>query len=469
MATLPARASGPTSIDFSANPYRTILKLATPTVIAMLSQSVVNEVDLIFFRMLPAPEDSNAQAALMPSLILVWLFGGSLSAISVGTQALTARRVAEGDRDGAAAVLANAVVFCLIAAPIFTLLAYVALPTVLGKQLTGGAYELGIGYSRWRLLGIFSMAVTFGLKGFFDGIGRTHVHFWAAVVMNVFNVLFCWLFIFGNLGAPRMGASGAGLSALLSTLIGLAIMFAFTFATRDEFTFLRKGVLSRSLLWGILKLSIPAALATAVMMGGFQLLLAIVGKLDRMDPHASGESVNGAASNLVIGVLKLTFTACIAFGTSTATLVAQSLGAKRPADAERFGWASVKLGILIFGVVGICEGILFTRPIVDFISDSPHVREATMMPMRLMGIITPVLAVGMIVSEALFGAGAPRFVAVVQFILIFLVLLPLAYLLALAVGLKLLGVWLACCIYVLCAAAAMTLKFKKGDWKSIQL
>ena len=41
----------------------------------------------------------------MPSLILVWLFGGSLSAISVGTQALTARRVAEGDRDGAAAVL----------------------------------------------------------------------------------------------------------------------------------------------------------------------------------------------------------------------------------------------------------------------------------------------------------------------------------------------------------------------------
>ena len=56
---------------------------SAPTVLAMLSQSVVNEIDVIYFSHLPCPESSNGQAALLPSLILTWLFGGSLSAISV--------------------------------------------------------------------------------------------------------------------------------------------------------------------------------------------------------------------------------------------------------------------------------------------------------------------------------------------------------------------------------------------------
>src|ERR1043165_2778228 len=88
----------------SGPPYRTILRLALPTVIAMLSQSIVNEIDVFFFTRLPHPEDSNAQAALLPSLLMVWLFGGSLSAISVGTQAFTARRYAERNYDAAGAV-----------------------------------------------------------------------------------------------------------------------------------------------------------------------------------------------------------------------------------------------------------------------------------------------------------------------------------------------------------------------------
>src|ERR1700689_2401544 len=94
--------------------YRAILRLALPTVLAMLAQSIVNEIDVVYFSHLPCPESSNGQAALLPSLILVWLFGGSLSAVSVGTQALVARRYAEGRREAAGAVLANAALFCAV-------------------------------------------------------------------------------------------------------------------------------------------------------------------------------------------------------------------------------------------------------------------------------------------------------------------------------------------------------------------
>src|SRR3981081_2110945 len=114
----PAKALGATR-------YKAILRLALPTVLAMLSQSIVNEIDVVYFSHLPCPESSNGQAggrpALLPSLILTWLFGGSLSAISVGTQALVARRYAEGDRRGAGAVLANATFFCVVAGAVFSI------------------------------------------------------------------------------------------------------------------------------------------------------------------------------------------------------------------------------------------------------------------------------------------------------------------------------------------------------------
>src|SRR5450432_1920235 len=129
-------ATSDNTIDFGASRVKTILKLALPTVGAMLLQSVVNEVDVIFFKHLPDPADaSNAQAALFPSLVIVWLFGGSLGAISVGTQALTARRYAEKNRDAAGAVLANAVWFTLIGGVFTSLIAAFAIPMMLRSMI----------------------------------------------------------------------------------------------------------------------------------------------------------------------------------------------------------------------------------------------------------------------------------------------------------------------------------------------
>jgi putative MATE family efflux protein len=458
----------------SGPPYRTILKLALPTVVAMLSQSVVNEIDVFFFSKLPHPEDSNAQAALLPSLLLVWLFGGSLSAISVGTQALTARRYAERQYERAGAVLFNASFFCLVAGFVFMLVGFATVDSLLGLILkVPQAHEIASSYSRWRLLGIISMSGTMALKAFFDGIGKTWVHLVSAVAMNICNVLMCWLCIFGRpeIGIPRMGAPGAGFAAFVATWIGLLIMIVYATRERKRFDFLRWSNLSKSLTWDVLKLSIPAGLATVVMMVGFGLFAQVAGKLDAMEAAETGigEAVNGAATTDIVAILKLTFTACIAFGTATATLVAQSLAAKRPEDADRFGWASVRLGLMIFGAVGLIEGVLFTHQIVHFISHSHAVQHAAMMPMRMMGIITPIIAVAMILSEALFGAGNTKFVAAAQLCLVFGLLVPMAWLLGIKMEIGLNGMWTAAAMYCTSAAVVMTLKFRGGAWKKIVL
>ena len=460
----------------SGPPYRTILRLAMPTVIAMLSQSLVNEIDVFFFSRLPHPEDSNAQAALLPSLLLVWLFGGSLSAISVGTQAYTARRYAERRYEAAGAVLANAAWFCLVGGIGLSILGFLTIERLLHVMLpVPESHAIALSYSKWRLLGVISMGMTMAFKAFFDGIGKTWVHLVSALVMNVFNVAFCWVFIFGNaaLGVRAMGAPGAGFAAFVATWIGLLIMIFFALRERMKFPFLRWSLLSRSLTWDILKLSIPAALATIVMMVGFGLFTKVAGRLDAAEAllHAVGEreAVNGAATTDIVAILKLTFTACLAFGTATATLVAQSLAAKRPEDASRFGWASVRLGVVLFGVVGLLEGVIFTPQIVQFISHSEGVRAAAIVPMRMMGIVTPIIAVAMILSEALFGAGNTKFVAAAQFFMVFFVLVPLAWVLGITTNTGLSGMWLAAVAYSITACIVMTLKFRGGAWKLIKL
>ncbi len=456
------------------NRYKVILRLAMPTVIAMLSQSVVNEVDVLFFAHLPQPESSNAQAALLPSLLLVWLFGGSLGAISVGTQALVARRYAERDYEAAGAVLSNAVWFSLLVGGLLTVISLLALPSIVSAMTDVPAKaEIMMSYTRLRMFGIISMGMTMGVKAFFDGLGKTHVHLVSALVMNAFNILFCWMFIFGHLGAPRMGAAGAGLGAVSATWIGLAIMLLYGWGERAQFRPIRWSNISRRLTWDILRLSIPGAGAIVAMGLGFALFQKAADKLDAAATLASGgamtEAVNSAATTDIVAILKLTFTACLGFGTATATLVGQALGAKKPDEAEKYGWASVRLGVILFGVVGLCEGVFFTPQLVAFITHSDAVRAAAMTPMRVMGIVTPVIAVAMILSEALFGAGNPKFVAVAQGILVFGWLVPGAYLLGVVLHLGLLGIWLSACIYAALAAVTMSAKFRQGAWKHIKL
>lgn len=460
---------------------RVILKLALPTVFAMLTQSAVNEVDIIFFSRLPCPESSTAQAALLPSLILLWMFGGSLSAISVGTQAIAARRFAEGKSVDAGAVLVNSWICSLLAGVVFTGFGYLVMPLALNALIRVPEVRAAAeGYLNWRLLGITSMAATFSFKAFFDGIGKTHVHMVASVVMNVMNVVLCIALVFGSWGAPRLGMTGAGLAGAASSWVGLLIMVAWAALPYYRKHFgpfdLRRVV--RGLMTDILRLSVPSAVATVAVMSGFALFSGIVSHLDSVShavvlnsdcPGGHVEAVNGAATALIVGILKLTFTACLAFGTSTATLVSQSLGAGKPEQAVRFGWVSVRLGLVIFGVVGLLEGVFLTKPLLHFVTQSPAVYEAALLPMRMMGLCTPLIAVGMILTQALFGAGNTRFVMLVELVLHFFCLVPLAWLLGITFDLGLPGIWTSAAVYVLLLTGTMVWKFRRGDWKTITI
>ena len=449
----------------------------------MMSQSAVNEVDIVFFSRLPCPESSIAQAALLPSLILLWAFGGSLSAISVGTQAITARRNAEGDLERAGGVLLNSWLFSTLASLAFTVLAYFTLPLMLNVLIKVPEVRAAAdGYISWRIFGITSMVVTFSFKAFFDAIGKTLVHMWSAFIMNVCNVFLCAAFIFGFWGAPRMGMAGAGLAAFASTWVGLAIMVIWALLPRYRKVYhpFALAKFEPKVVLSLLRLSVPSGIATLAVMSGFALFSMIVSHLDSISGGhvavaaeagcgAQTQAANSAATMVIVGILKLTITACLAFGTATATLVSQSLGEGAPKKAEMFGWTSVKLGLLIFGAVGLLEGLIFPHQILEFVSQSEAVRAAAIGPFRLMAGCTPLIAVGMILTQALFGAGNTLFVMVAELLLHFLCLVPLAWLLGITFNLGLMGIWSAAAVYAALLTSIMAWKFAKGDWQNIRI
>jgi MATE family multidrug resistance protein len=217
----------------------------------------------------------------------------------------------------------------------------------------------------------------------------------------------------------------------------------------------------------LVRLSVPSGIATTVVMTGFWLFIRIVHIFDnRLAAHGTGEPVYGAATTIIIQVLSLTFFSCLAFGVSTATLVAQSLGARDPDSAERYAWSSVKLAVMLFGVLGSTE-VFFPQFWLGIFNHSDAVIAVGSGPMRLMGATGPFIAAAMILTQALFGAGNPRFVMLVELTLHFGVLLPVAYIAGVVLDGGLLGVWSSAALYAMLLTAIMAWKFRSGSWKSI--
>ena len=176
-----------------------ILTLAGPVVAAMISQTLINNVDHILVGKLPPEQSVPGQAAVQFSLTLLWAVGGALSAIGVGTQALTARRFGSGDVNGAGKVLANSIALAaslgFVASLVFAYLSPHILPLISKDE---AVLREGIPFLRYRYLAVMSMVVTASYKAFFDGLGHTYVHF--AVALRYTD----------NDPAPVVVAKGAG-------------------------------------------------------------------------------------------------------------------------------------------------------------------------------------------------------------------------------------------------------------------
>ncbi len=445
-----------------------IVLLSAPVVLAMLCQTAINVVDQALIGRLPASDSVPGQAALGPALNIFWAIGGFLSAISVGTQALTARRTGEQGHEQAGKVLVNSLIVALISSFLFTIIGWFSAGRLFRMVNSNpDVLRLGVPYLRWRLLGVTSMVAAFSYKSWFDGLGKTHVHMVAAILMNVLNFFLNLALIFGKWGCPALGVEGSAIASMISSYIGLFLMAFWSLGRKYTRTHRHYRLSNVSLRqqWELVKLSLPSGIATAFVMSGFALFYRIVGMLDA---QAGSESLYTAATQNVIVLLIAVFSGSIAYGTAVATLVGQSLGAKLPELAERYGWEAVKLGFYVTACIG-CLISIYPEVVLHLLTKHEAVVVVGTPLLRICGALLPFILTGITLTQALFGAGNTRFVMFVEFGLHFGCLVPVAYVCGVVLHLGVIGVWSGAFIYILLLASIMAWKFASGTWKTIQI
>ncbi|MFT5432289.1 MAG: MATE family multidrug resistance protein [Myxococcota bacterium] len=478
-----------------------IITLAGPITIAMLTQTAINLIDTIMVGRLPSEWSIAGQSAIGISLILLWAIGGTISTmVAVGTQALCARRFGEGDARAAGAVFNNAALVAAVVSVIAMVGVLIALPYIFPwLHKSPQVVSLGIEYTTIRFIGMPSMVLTIVYKGFFDGVGQTTIHMKAAIAMNIANVILNYCLIFGIGPFPQMYVAGAALASLIATFIGLFLMIYYSVIERNRRQFgLYSGGLSKRVVASVVKVGIPGGLATFFLMTGFGAFIAIVGWLDMerlavasrqladypglaigtfaMDPSVvwtadlhrrvllDNPPIFTAATKVIMDIMSVVAISCIAFGQATATLVGQALGARDPKLAESFGWESAKIGGYFMGTVGLII-IAIPDAIAGVFNPDPTVVGAARDALRVMASGAGIIAVGMILMQSLFGAGETLYVMVVELVLHFFCLVPVAYLFGIYLDGGLLGIWGAALAYTALLTSAMVWKFRSGTWK----
>ena len=199
--------------------------------------------------------------------------------------------------------------------------------------------EMVQGLLIWALPGIPAFLAFTALRNFVTALHRPRVVTVVAVAAVGVAALVNYVFIYGALGAPRLGVAGVGLSTSIcawAQFLAVAIYIACDSGFRRYRVFARLGR-SSPVLGEILHVGWPIAGAYMFENGLFLCTAVLVGLFS---------AAALAAHTIVIGLCAFTFMVPYAVGQAATVRVGHALGAARPARARRAGFVALHLGVI---------------------------------------------------------------------------------------------------------------------------
>ncbi len=440
--------------------FSDIMVIAVPIVGGLFTQMILSLIDTAMVGRL---ENSTiALAALGIAFLASWTVTSFFSSMSTGTHVLIARRQGGGDVTGVADVLNNSLTLSVTLGVLCAVIGYSYAYEIM-DFFSKDAFvaKEGAGYLSYRFLGLpfFLMIVTY--RAFFYGIGHTKIFFWSAIIVMIVHIISNFLFIYGNLGFPKMGLAGAGISSFFSMVIGWLFFFIVTFLKQYRITYgyFKRFHISKEIIFQILKISMPVSLQNILILLGFLIFIAVAGIIGTSEQ---------AASQIVTSALFICFIPCFGLGVAAQTLVGQSLGRKNPLRAQIYGFESAKLGTLF----AIFIGILFNGcpdVVLRFITNNNELINLARPLLRIAGIAQIFYGGGIILANALQAAGATVYVMVVEVVTHWIIFLPLTYVFGILLEGGIIGAWGALPVYVLLFLTFNYLKFHSKSWMSIKI
>jgi|SRR5579859_885281 len=442
---------------------REVARQAWPVVLQMLLKTMMFYVDTSMISSL----GQEAMAAMGVVGPISYTLVAVLSALSVGTVATVARAWGEGDRPKQARDASASVVLALALGLPLTLAGIYLLPELAELFRVPGSASVTL-MARQFLRIEASIFIFFCLDATASGIlraaGKTVFPMVATLAANVLNIFLNWVFIFGNLGAPRMGLAGAALATSISFALQGAATFAYLWMPlspiRLSLSALR-GV-TRESVRRLVGVSIPAAIEPLLLQSGFLIYNKAITLLG---------TVPMAAHRAAITVESMSFMPAYGFAVAGSAVVGQYLGAGRPDRADAGFRECARLSTALMSAVGVVFFFLAT-PLVRIFLRSPG-EEPTVSAAAMCLVISafeqPFMALAMALGGGLRGAGDTRSPMLVGLLGVWGIRVPLAWALAFPMGLGLYGIWITMIADWAVRTAVFSMIYRRGAWKTIKL
>ncbi len=437
------------------NPQRrnTIVSTALPIVGGMLSQNLLNLVDTAMVGLLGDVSLAAVGMASFGNFMATALITGMGS----GVQAMAARRRGEG-REGEQAVPLNGGLLLALAIGLpWCAVLMAAVPTLFPLLSDDPAVVAeGVPYLQARLTVMAAVGMNFAFRGYWNGVNLSRLYFGTLLVMHATNIGLNWVLIFGHLGAPAMGATGAGIASAVSTAVGTLTYFGLAWRHARHAGFLRV-LPNRDQMRTLLRLALPAGGQQFFMATGYTVFFRIVGAVGTQQL---------AAANVVLNVMLVGLLPGIGLGISAASLVGQALGRGDAQDARQWGWEVVQVAMVVMVLLGL-PMVFFPDLVLSVFLHTPETVDIARPALRLTGGLLVLDAVGMVLLNALQGAGATRRAALVAILCQWGIGIPMAYALGPGLGLDLGWIWASQAVYRGCQAAIFVWTWRGSSWTRI--
>lgn len=432
-----------------------IWAIALPIMGGMMSQNILNLVDVWMVGHL----GDTALAATGIGGFTNYLCIAFIIGLSAGVQALAARRLGENRTDETAVPLNGGLILALIIGlPLSIILIMLAPAAFPYLNSDPGVIAEGVPYLQIRLASMIAVGMNFSFRGYWSAIHMTGLYLRTLLVMHAINIFLNWVLIFGNLGAPELGVKGAALATTVSLFIGTGIYFVFALRHARD-----KGFLHRIPSFATLKqqffISLPASLQQVFFAAGLVTLMWILGRIGTAEV---------AAANVLMTFHLTALLPSFGVALAATTLVGNALGREDVDDAARWGWNCAAL-VLIYGVVLGLAVIPFADPLLSFFLTNPETRALAHLPLVLWALAIGIDAAGMVLMNALIGAGDTRRSMWISIIWQWVIFLPLAYLAGPVMGFGLLGVWILNGFYRAGQAIVCAQQWRSRKWVGIEV
>jgi putative MATE family efflux protein len=441
--------------DYTSGPIgRAILLLAVPMVLEMVMESVFAVVDIFFVARLGP--DAVATVGLTES-VLTLVYAVAMG-LSIGVTALVARRIGEGDRDGAARAATQGILVALVGATTLGAVGAALAPKLLAIMgASPRVLDVGVNYTRVMLGGEATIVILFVANAIFRGAGDAAIAMRVLWLANAVNIALNPCLIFGLGPFPELGVTGSAVATTIGRGVGAAYALSRLLRPGGRVSIERRH----------LRLE-PALMRRLLGLSGSGMLQMLIGTASWIGLIRILSTFGSAAlAGYTIGIRIVIFALLPSWGLSNAaaTMVGQSLGAKKPDRAEKSVWIAGNYNLVFLGGIGLAF-VLFAGPLIALFTRDPEVRRYGVDCLRVIAAGFLFYAHGMVITQSFNGAGDTATPTWINLFVFWLWEIPLAYVLAVTFGMGPHGVFLSVAVAFSTMALVSAVIFRRGHWKT---